>query len=199
MPELDEEAAPTMQLATGDELVGTLQGPLKLDTAFDTLAFDGREVKKLARTGGSSTDVQVVLWDDTSISGQLQEQELSCRLNSGAVMKVPVGMVEQYTQPQPHPSASTVQKIKSLVGELAATDWKQRDRAAAKLAAMGQSAAPVLRELRAAQPGETQQRIDHVLKQIDQAAATRPAGADQPSPDAPAVPGDMDGDVIIQN
>lgn len=175
MPELDDEAVPTLQLATGDELVGTLEGPLKLDTAFDTLAFDGREIKKLSRSGNSSTDVQVVLWDDTSVSGQLQEQELSCRLNSGAVMKVPVGLVEQYAQPRPRPSAPTVQKIKSLVGDLAATDWKQRDRSAAQLTAMGPTAAAVLREMRDAQPEEVRQRIDQVLKQIGQGPATRPA------------------------
>jgi hypothetical protein len=177
LPDLDEQTVPTLQLATGDELVGTLEGALKLDTAFDTLAFDGREVKKLSRTGGSSTDVQVVLWDDSSVSGQLQEQELACRLNSGAVMKVPVGLVEQYTQPQPRPSASRVEKIKSLVGELGAADWKQRDRAAAQLAAMGPTAAPVLRELRSAQPEEVQQRLDTVLKQIGQGPATQPAEA----------------------
>ncbi len=99
MPEVDDDSAPTLQLATGDLLVGALEGALKLDTAFDTLTIDARQIKSMTHAGQSATDVQVELWDETCVSGRLQEQELACRLKSGGVMKAPVGLIDQYTQP----------------------------------------------------------------------------------------------------
>jgi hypothetical protein len=105
MPEVDEDSVATLRLATGDLLVGALEGTLKLDTAFDTLAIDARQIKSLSHTICSTSDVEVELWDETCVSGRLQEQELTCRLNSGGVMKAPVGLIDRYTQPQKPGSA----------------------------------------------------------------------------------------------
>jgi hypothetical protein len=56
-----------------------------------------------------------------------------------------------------------VERIKAVVAELNADDWKLRDRAAAQLVSIGPSAAAVLRELREGQPPEVRQRIDQIL------------------------------------
>jgi hypothetical protein len=106
-----------------------LTGTLKLDTAFSTITINAGEVKKLTHTAGAPSDVQVVLWDDTTVSGQLQEQELAVLLKSGVAMKVPVALVEEYNQPRPQASGVVVESIKSLVGELNSDDWKARCRA----------------------------------------------------------------------
>ena len=47
----------------------------------------------------------VTLWDGTTLSGQLQDQELKVTLASGGTMKVPVALVVEYEQPQPQPSS----------------------------------------------------------------------------------------------
>ena len=39
---------------------------------------------------GIRQDVQVQLWDDSTVSGQLQEPELTCQLAGGLSIKVPV-------------------------------------------------------------------------------------------------------------
>jgi len=67
----------------------------------------------------------------------------------------------------PRPSASMVDRMKSMVAELSAEDWKTRDRAEAQLVAMGSAVAPILRELRPNQAPEAQQRIDSILKQLE--------------------------------
>ena len=122
-------------------------------------------------------DVQVVLWDDTTVSGQLQEQELSVLLKSGVAMKVPVALVEEYNQPRPQASGAVVESIKGLVGELNSDDWKQRDAAQEKLITMGPVVISTIKQIRAAQPPEAQQRIDLVLKQLEKDAKTKPSAA----------------------
>ena len=57
-------------------------------------------------------------------------------------------------------------KIKSLVGDLNADDWKQRDTAEQQLVKIGPGVAATLKAMRDAQPPEAQQRIDSVLKQL---------------------------------
>ena len=132
----------------------------------------------------------MVLWDGTSLSGQLHEPELSCELKSGVRMKVPVALLEEYSQPQPKPSDSMVEKIKSIIGDLNSDDWKQRDRAQAALVGMGPVAESVLKELRVKQPPEAQKAIDIVLQKLEEQRRKEkpPAAAGAAPVPAPALP-----------
>lgn len=168
-----EEELPTFSLANEDSLVGTLTGQLKLDTAFDTITLNASEVRGLSRAPDAGLDVQVTLWDQTRLSGQLQDPLLQCALASGMTVAVPVGLIEKYEQPQPAPSSSMLDRIKAVVADLNAEDWKARDRAEAQLVSMGPSVVGVLKQLRESQPPEAQQRIDSVLKQLE----GKPGGA----------------------
>ncbi|MGE5608654.1 MAG: hypothetical protein ACM359_05345, partial [Bacillota bacterium] len=186
--DLDDTQA-KLDLAHEDMLVGTLAGTLRLNTAFSTLVLNAGEIKHLVHTTGSPTDVQVVLWDDTTISGQLQEQEVACQLKSGLTLSVPVALVKEYSQPRPAPSAAVVDGIKALVAELNGDDWKQRDRAQERLISMGSIIIPTLKQLRPQQSPEGQQRIDLILKQVDKEGAdpNKPAGAVAPVPPPPVM------------
>jgi hypothetical protein len=64
-------------------------------------------------------------------------------------------------------------RIKTIVADLNAVDWKQRDRAEKQLISMGQPIVGTLKSLRDSQTPEAQQRIDSVLKQIEK--STTPA------------------------
>jgi hypothetical protein len=70
-----------------------------------------------------------------------------------------------------------VDKIKEVIADLNADDWKKRDRAQAQLVGMGPVAAGVLRKLRESQPPEAQQRIDAVLKELEKQKDPKGAGA----------------------
>ncbi len=166
-PEEEDASQPSLALANQDVLMGAIDGGLKLDTAFNTLNLAGAEIKKMTKTAGSPSDVQVVMWDDTTVTGQLQEQELSIKLGCGVTMKVPVALVSEYNQPRPAPSKSVVETIKQLTAELNAEDWKKRDAAQEKLIQMGIVVAPTLKELRASATPEAQQRIDQILKAVE--------------------------------
>jgi len=173
-----DEATSTLDLANDDVLVGTLQGKLELETAFDTIGVNASEVKVLTHTSDTNTDVSVTLWDGTTLSGQLKDQQLSVALASGGTMRVPVALVVKYEQPQPEPSTQMIDKIKEIIADLNADDWKKRDRAQGQLVGMGPVAAGILRKLRDAQPPEAQQRIDAVLKELEkQKGESKTAGA----------------------
>lgn len=158
---------PSLLLSNEDRLVGTLTGELKLDTAFDTITIDASEVRGMTRVKDAGLDVQITLWDQTSVSGQLQSPQVSCALNCGLEVQVPLALVEEYSNPHPLPSPRMIERIKAVVAELNAEDWKQRERAEAQLISMGPAVIKVLQEMSASQPPEAQQRIDSILKALD--------------------------------
>ncbi len=165
-----------LQLTNGDELVGTLAGVVNVQTAFDLLKINGNEIRTIDPGKGAGGAVQITLWDNAPLNGQLDSDRLAITLASGVAMKVPVSLIEHYANPQPLPPVQVVERIKAIVTELNADDWASRDRAQAQLIAIGPGAVGLLTELRAAQPPEAQQRIDVVLK------------ADEPAPPQPPAP-----------
>jgi hypothetical protein len=107
------------------------------------------------------------MWDGTTLSGQLHDPMVSCNLKSGVVVKIPMALIDHYSNPQPQPSALMVERIKTIVADLSADDWKQRDRAEAQLIAMGPIVSGVLKGMSGSVPPEAQQRIGSVLKQLE--------------------------------
>ena len=78
-----------------------------------------------------------------------------------------------------------IERIKALVTELSAEDWKQRERAEAQIVTLGPAAIGVLKQMSGNVPPEAQQRIDSILKQIEK-KRTKPA----PTGSALATPAD---------
>ena len=180
-----DDMTPTIHLANEDELSGTLVGKLKLDTAFDAIEVNTPELKSLSHAAdGGAADVQAVLWDGTTLSGQLENQEVVCQLLGGLTLKVPVALIQEYNQPQPQPSAAMVENIKKIVQtDLGNEDWHVRDRARTQLLSMGPAVASVLKQMRDSQPPEAQKTIDVVLSELEkQRKAQNTPGAAAPAP-----------------
>jgi hypothetical protein len=188
LAEGDDDDRATLTMANDDVLVGALGGKLAVDTAFDTISINATEIKSLTHPTPGSLDVSVTLWDGTTLSGQLQDQELACHLTSGLDVKVPVALLSEYQQPSPAPADQMVDRIKSTVKELNADDWKVRDHAEATLVSIGPVAIGVLKELRPNQPPEAQQRIDSVIKELEKQRDTNKPSTG-PKPAASAAPG----------
>jgi hypothetical protein len=162
-----DDNTPTIGLANEDMLVGAITGQLKIDTAFDTIQINASEVRSMTHPKENSVDVQVVLWDGSSLSGQLQEQELTCQLTGGVEMRVPVALLVDYNQPQPQPSPEMQERIRGVIADLNADDWKKRDRAQASLVSMGPVAISTLKKMRDNQPPEAQKRIAEILNELE--------------------------------
>ncbi len=185
-PEEAGDQTPGMTVANGDRLVGALAGELELETGFDAIRINGAEVRGMSHAqpddippgaagtrAASPSEVQVTLWDDATLSGRLKGDVVPFALKSGIVMKVPAALIEQYTQPEPQPSQEVLDRIKSIVGELADPDWKHRDRAADQLRGLGPAVGPVLKKLKVSQPPEAQKQIDVILKGFEESRKAR--------------------------
>lgn len=183
--EPDPNAA-TLMLSNGDLLVGKLTGELKLDTTFDTITLNGPEIRTISRGERQGMDVQISMWDQTTVSGQLQQDAIDLQLDSGLAVHVPVTLIQRYNQPIPQPSAAVADRIRALVAELNADDWKQRDRAEDQLTSMGVSVIGVLKELQPTQSPEARQRIDQILqrleKELGQSRTAAPSNANAVEP-----------------
>ncbi len=166
--ELPEPAtdAPTLELAGGDLLVAPLQGKMQLDTAFDTLSLNAAEITSVVPLKESGFDVQVTLWDQTTVSGQLRDGALQCLLAGDVSLSVPLPLLAEYTQPQPMPSGTAVENIQKLVLQLNDDDFAKREQAEQQLIAIGDVVVPVLKDLRPKQQLEAQQRIDSILAKL---------------------------------
>jgi hypothetical protein len=177
--------SPVLSLTTGDTLTGELKGRLTLTTAFDAIDIDGSEVRSLHHAGSGPTEVQVTLWDETSLSGRLKGDVVEMSLKSGPLLHVPAALINEYVEPMPLPPQPVQQKVQALVAELASDDWKRADRAASDLTAMGPHIAGALRALRVQQGRNIQERIDTILAKFEPKPAPKvvtPAVA----PNAPA-------------
>jgi len=163
------DTTPSIKLSNDDQMIGTLTGKLKLSTAFDTIDIDAPELRSLTHSADAGAqDVTISLWDGTTFSGQLEDPLVSCELVGGVAMKVPVALVQEYTQPQPRPSAAIVERIKKVVAnDLTSSDWHVRDRARAQLLGMGPAVASVLAGIRENQPPEAQKSIDVILNELE--------------------------------
>jgi hypothetical protein len=180
------DGAPQLELANGDLFVGTLAGTITMETEFNAVEVEAEGLR--AAQGRGAGEVQLTLWDGTTLSGRVRGESLDCTLRCGAAMKVPAAMLKRYHQPSPRPAPAVVEHIKAVVAELNADDWKARDRAAGQLASIGPAAAAVLKELRERQPPEVRQRIDQILVGFEaKSQAPPPATGDVPV--EPAAPG----------
>ncbi len=179
-----DDTTPTIRLANEDQLVGTITGQLKVDTAFDTIQINASEIRSMVHAKEGSVDVQVVLWDGSSLSGQLQELELPCQLAGGVEMRVPVSLLVEYNQPQPQPSHEMEDRIRGVIADLNADDWKKRDRAQAALVSMGPVAINTLKKMRENQPPEAQKRIAEILTELEKQKEKKPTGATSPGASA---------------
>jgi hypothetical protein len=167
--------ASVLRLLNDDELVGTLSGTMKLDTAFDTIDIKGAELRSLSRVPDAVYDVQATLWDQTKLSGQLRDPQVSCDLKCGLSIKIPVALLTEYQNSSPDPSSSMVERVKAVVADLSADDWKQRERAEAQLVEMGPVIKGVLKQIAGSAPPEAQHRIDSVLREFEKKTAATSA------------------------
>jgi hypothetical protein len=160
------EDAPSLKVRKDDVLVGTLTGSLKVDTAFDTVTVDAAGIRSLAPSKDNPATLAVTTWDGTVFNGQVEDPTVVCHLSCGVDVRVPVGLIDGYTNPSPAVPAMLQSKVQQLVKDLDADDWQQRDAAEKDLVKLGPAVGGALRAVRDQQPPEAQQRIDAILRQL---------------------------------
>lgn len=163
----DDGVRPELRCSGEDVFRGSLDGEFQIDTPFQGIDIKGDQVRRIARADPASSDIQVTMWDGTTVTGQPRQPVLNLKLAGGVVVGIPVDLLESYNNPVPRPSDEMTTRIKALVVKLNDDDFKARESAQTALIASGSPIIPILRELRATQPPEGQQRIDQIIAQLD--------------------------------
>lgn len=166
LPEEIGAGVPTLGMQGGDIVCSRLEGQLELVTTFDTLKIDAAQVRTIARPDEGLPDVQITLFDQSTFRGTLATKMLSAKLVDGLSLAVPVAAIRDYDNPVPFPSESVVAKVRELIGQLNAEDWKQREAAELALINFGPGIVGVLQGSVDGQPPEVQQRLNAVIKRL---------------------------------
>jgi hypothetical protein len=145
-----------LKLANDDMLMGQLNGPLVLDTAFDPVSLDPAELSSLNRSDETHA-ISVKLWDGTAVAGDLSQPAVEFQLSLGGTLQIPVALLRSYTQSAPRIPQRVKDQVKQLVEKLGTSEG---DSARSQLSAMGSKINPLLDEIRAASSKETQKQID---------------------------------------
>jgi hypothetical protein len=111
--------------------------------------------------------LQVTLWDGSILTGRPREATLGVKVGGGTAVAIPVDLIVSYSNAHPRPSDDTTARVEELVGKLNDDDFKARETAQQALVATGPVIVPILRELKALQPPEAQQRIEQILTQLE--------------------------------
>ena len=118
-PEVAEpdDATPTLTLANEDLLVGTLDGKLKIDTAFDTITVNAAEIKILKHTKGGWPGRAGDPLGRHDPQRPTARPELACNL-AGGVDDEGAGRTARLSinqPPRPQPAGQMVDRIKTTV------------------------------------------------------------------------------------
>ncbi len=203
VPEQEPDALPsTLTLTNQDVLYSQLTGSLALETRFDTLHIEGSQIKQLRHTSAGALDIQITLWDDSTLSGKLVETHLTCLLRCGVTLRIPIALVEEYHQPLPQPSPKIIQRIHQVARDLDADEFRQREWAQEQILSIGPSVLSILKQIQKTAPPEAVRRIEVItLKLTRELEKPGPNGMTRPDEDEGIFdngPNQMPG-MILQN
>ncbi len=175
----DESELADITLRGGESLVGSPEGRVCLETAFDTIQIDAAEIAAMQRVSDESDEVQLTLSDGAVAGGRIQSEVMSVRLQCGLSLTVPMSMIEEYFQPFPQSTPKVLTQVKELVTELCSSDGLRSDRAAEALKKMGPPIMGAMKSVRAGQSPIAQSRINEILSvfQSERNPSQTPAAA----------------------
>ncbi|MDB5296785.1 MAG: hypothetical protein JWO31_2768, partial [Phycisphaerales bacterium] len=106
-PAEESPTGPSLSLANGDVMMGTLAGALELETAFDLIRAAGPDVRTVRPADEpepgrpQSAELTLTLKDGSTVSGRLRGGMIDFALAGGGQLRVPAGLVDRYETPPP--------------------------------------------------------------------------------------------------
>jgi hypothetical protein len=171
--EADEDpTGPSIQLATGQILMGTVDLPaVHLRQGTTRLPFPPAQAKVMTMTAaGDDLDpgamVKLQLWNGDTAEGRLEHSLLPVRV-AGQVLRIPVADIAEVQVPKPAVPAAARRKVQELIADLGHAQWQKRESATTALTGMGEAArTPVSEALATATDPEVRRRLQLVLDGI---------------------------------
>ena len=162
----------------GDELFGELTDAVfVLTTSYGKVNVKVSQIKGITFKSGAPDQTSVKMWNGSTIKGKLNVDEIGFAVTQGDRWALPISKIKTITCPQALPPKAMRLKIQKLITQLGADNYKDRQAAAAALAAMGKGIVPLIKPQLSNDDPEIRQRIEDILEQLG-----------YKSPSAPAVP-----------
>ena len=172
----------TVTLRSGDKLLGEVADEaLTVRTEFGEVKLrPGAALTITFSLGkdGKGVQVKAVTWDSGTISGQLAAKTITVAIGAGGPkVKVAASAIASITRSAALPPPAVVKRIKKLIAQLGAPNFKDREDATAKLIRIGRPAIELLKKHRKDTDPEIRQRIEKILDAITPKKASDPKDA----------------------
>jgi len=169
------------QIKGGDKLLGELTDEtFVLKTAYGDVNINVSQIKSITFKAGSPDQATVKKWDGNKMQGKLNVSEIGFAVTQGDRWGLPIGKIVSITCPQAIPPKAMRVKIKKLIAQLGAEDYKDRQAASKALVGIGKGIISLLKPHLTSDDPEIRQRIEDVLEQLG-VKAPAPAPVSGPS------------------
>jgi hypothetical protein len=170
---------PKLEMLGGDVLRGSPQGTVSLQTQYGQTPVAASDIDKLTPQAESGGDITMTMRDGRVLNGAPQEEPITCKLECGETVDVPMAMIAAYARSaaastdddqsgggSAPPANALSDQVQSLLHQMAGNNVQLRQRAQAQLVQMGQPVVAMLNQLQPSQPARVQRQIDAVLERI---------------------------------
>lgn len=161
-----------LRLLNQDVFCGTLTSgsPLMMDTPFGKRQIGADQIMRLKPRSSGAYHLRVTLWDGNVFPARLAESTIRFTTNSGAQLKVPLGMLKLYWRPLAVPTAGETARIEGLIAKLGDGDPQVREETQKALLETGHSARLLLAKHWKDEDLERRARVRRLLEQLQETA-----------------------------
>ncbi len=164
-------------LSNGDELFGRFaEEEFTLTTRYGKVKLQPESVEAMSFSRTHLGRAGVRLWNGSVLRGQCGRGTLAFQVTPGPTLEIHVGQYVRVRRSQALPPKKIRQAVRSLVRQLGAKGYKDRQDATEKLVKMGKGIIPMLRKHLPAGDPEVRQRIEGILERLGGGPARLPAG-----------------------
>jgi len=186
-------------LTGGDKLLGELTDDvLVLTTSYGKASINVSQIKSITFKAGSPDQTAVKKWDGSSMKGKLNATEIGFAPAPDRRWSLPIGKIVSITCPQAIPPKAMRLKIKKLIAQLGADNYKDRQAASKSLVGMGKGIVNQLKPHLSDEDAEVRQRIEDILEQLG-VKAPAPSGSVTIDPTGGQWQIEQGGQIIIKN
>lgn len=162
--------AGAVETESGDRLVWSKPGEtLELETSQGRLALPLSEVRRMERRGDG---FEVTLWNGSRFPVLRPAENFACA--GQAVWRIPWSRIRVLESAPGGAAAARGAELEKAVEKLRADDWKTRHEAEMALRALGELAAPRLRQLREQGDADFRHRLTLLLEELESSHAGHP-------------------------
>ncbi|MGB2822625.1 MAG: hypothetical protein WBF17_16695 [Phycisphaerae bacterium] len=165
--EKPDPALDAVVLSNGDELFGRLaEETLTLQTRYGKAALSPENVRAISFSRTHLGRASLELWDGSVLRGQCGKETLAFQIAPSTKLDICISHYSHLRRSGALPPKAVLEKLRRLLGKLAAESYKDRQAATAELVRMGKGILPILRKHLGASDPEVRQRVEDVIRRL---------------------------------